>query len=265
MNSLLDYQYVFDLVSEIGKKLKPHFGKIKGIGYKNGNAADIVTRLDIETEKFLAHSLKKHYPSIGFKGEESGFYTKSDIFWLVDPIDGSGYFIRGIPGCTIMLALIDSKEIIFSIIYDFTNNNLYYALKDQGAFCNNKKIHVSNLSPKEGYIYLECNINKYTLPKFELLKQLTMILSSGYPPGFEYAMVASGKIEGRINFEPLGCDFDYAPGALLVKEAGGIVTNIGSDKFDYTNLNSLAVNEKFYKVLTKGNDAIFPVTNKTLA
>lgn len=259
MNSLLEYKHVFNLVSEIGKKLKPHFGKIKGIGYKNGNAADVVTRLDIEIEKFLAQSLKKHYPTIGFKGEELGFCTKSDMFWLVDPIDGSGYFIRGIPGCTTMLALIDSKEIIFSIIYDFINNNLYHAQQDRGAFCNNKKIHVSNLSPEEGYIYLECNINKYTLPKFELLKQITMVLSSGYPPGFEYAMVASGKIEGRINFEPLGCDFDYAAGSLLVKEAGGVVANIGSNKFDYTNLNSLAVNEKYYRVLTQGKNPIFPL------
>lgn len=259
MNNLINYSYVLNLIIEAGKNLKPSFGKIKGQGYKEGNAGDIVTSLDIETEEFLASSLKKHYPSIGFKGEESGFRKKSDMFWLVDSLDGTGYFVRGIPGCTTMIALIDSKEVILSVIYDFINNNLYYAQKDQGAYCNNQKIHVSNLSPKEGYLYLECDINKNTLPKFESLKQLSMILSSGYPPGFEYVMVASGKIEGRINFEPLGCDFDYAQGTFLVKEAGGIVTNIGSNKFDYTNLNSIAVNEKFYKALTEGDNPIFPI------
>lgn len=260
MSYLLNYNHVLDLIIEVGKNLKPWFGKIKGQGYKESNAADIVTSLDIETEEFLAGSLKKHYPLIGFKGEESGFKEKEDMFWLVDPIDGTGYFVRGIPGCTTMLALIDSKEVIFSVIYDFINNNLYYAQKDQGAYCNNKKIHVSNLSPKEGYLYLECDINKNTLPKFESLRKLSMVLSSGYPPGFEYAMVASGKIEGRINFEPLGCDFDYAPGTFLVKEAGGIVTNIGSDKFDYTNLNSIAANGKLYRALTEGKNSIFPLS-----
>lgn len=264
MNDLINYSYVLNLIIKAGKNLKPHFGKIKGQGYKKeGNAGDIVTSLDIETEESLAGALRKHYPLIGFKGEESGFKEKGDMFWLVDPIDGTGYFIRGIPGCTIMLALIDSKQVIFSAIYDFINNNLYHAQKDQGAYCNNKKIHVSNLSPKEGYLYLECNIDKTTLPKFESLKQLLMVLSSGYPPGFEYAMVASGKIEGRINFKPLGCDFDYASGTFLVKEAGGIVTNIGSDKFDYTNLNSIAVNKKVYKALTEGKNPIFPVNKNS--
>lgn len=259
MNNLIDYKFVLNLVVEAGKKLKPHFGKIRARGYKEGNAADVVTNLDIETEEFLANSLKKHYPSIGFKGEESGFKEKADLFWLVDPIDGTGYFVRGIPGCTIMLALVDSRQVIFSIIYDFINDNLYYAQKDKGAYCNNKKIHVSNLSLKEGYLYLECNINKNTLSKLEYLKKLSMILFSGYPPGFEYAMVASGKIEGRINYEPLGCDFDYAAGTFLVEEAGGIVANIGSSTFDYTNLNSIAANEKVYKELTEGKNAIFPV------
>lgn len=258
MNNFQNYNHVLELITKVGKNLKPHFGKIKGNGYKGGNAADIVTSLDIETEEFLASSLKKHYPTVGFKGEESGLKEKADMFWLVDPIDGTGYFVRGIPGCTTMLALVDSQEVIFSVIYDFINDNLYYAQKDKGAYCNNKKIHVSNLSPKEGYLYLECDINRNTLSKFESLKKLSMILSSGYPPGFEYAMVASGKIEGRINFESLGCDFDYAPGTFLVKEAGGIVTNIGRDKFDYTNLNSIAVNKKFYKALTKGKNPIFP-------
>lgn len=258
MNDVLNYNNVLELIIKAGKKLKPHFGKIKGDGYKGGNAADIVTSLDIETEAFLANSLKKRYPSIGFKGEEFGSRKKADRFWLVDPIDGTGYFVRGIPGCTIMIALIDSTEIIFSVIYDFINDNLYYAQKDQGAYCNNKKIHVSNLSPEEGYLYLECSINKSTLAKFESLRKLAMILSSGYPPGFEYAMVASGKIEGRINFEPLGCDFDYAAGIFLVKEAGGIISNIGSDKFDFTNLNSIAANAKVYKALTEGENPIFP-------
>lgn len=262
MNNFPDYNHVLELIIEAGKNLRPYFGKIKGDGYKEGNAGDIVTSLDIETEEFLANSFKKYYPSIGFRGEEFGLKEKADMFWLVDPIDGTGYFVRGIPGCTIMVALIDSKEVIFSVVYDFINDNLYYAQQGQGAYCNDKKIHVSNLSPKEGYLYLECDINRNTVSKFESLKQLSMILSSGYPPGFEYAMVASGKIEGRINFEPLGCDFDYASGTFLVKEAGGIVTNIGSSKFDYTDLNSIAANEKVYKTLTEGENAIFPLANK---
>lgn len=260
MNKVIDFNCVLDLIVKAGNNLKPYFGKIKINRFKNGDPGDVVTRLDTETEEFLADSLKKYYPSIGFRGEEAGMRKEAEIFWLADPIDGTGYFVRGIPGCTIMIALVDLNEIIFSVIYDFINDNLYYAFKNEGAYCNNKKIYVSNLSAKEGYLYLECDINRNTVSKFESLKKLSLILSSGYPPGFEYAMVASGRIEGRINFHPLGYDFDYAAGLFLVKEAGGKVANIGSEKFDYTNLNSIAANEKVYKALTEGDNAVFPVT-----
>ncbi|MBI2329990.1 hypothetical protein HYU94_01225 [Candidatus Daviesbacteria bacterium] len=258
MNNILNFNPVLELIIKAGRKLKPAFGKIKGERYKGGDAGNIVTKLDIETEEFLASSLKELYPSIGFKGEESGLRKKADMFWLVDPIDGTGYFVRGIPGCTNMIALIDGKEVIFSAIYDFINGNLYHAQKKQGAYCNNKKMHVSDLSLEEGFLYFECDINKKTLAEFESLKKYSMVLSSGYPPGFEYAMVASGKIEGRINLDPMGSDYDYASGVFLVKEAGGQVANIGSNEFDYMNLNSIAANKKVYKALTKGENPIFP-------
>lgn len=257
MNGHINYNQVLEVLVEAGKNLKSHYGNIKSNNYKGGNAGNIVTKLDIETEEFLADRLKKYYPSIGFKGEEFGLREVADSFWLVDPIDGTGYFVRGIPGCTNMIALIDSGEVIFSAIYDFVNDNLYHAQKNRGAFCNNTKIHVSNRTIKEAYLYLECDFEKDNFSKYIQLSKLCMILSSGYPPGFEYAMVASGKIEGRINFNPSGCDYDFAPGTFLVKEAGGIVTNIGSDKFDYTNLNSISTNKEVYEALTKGDNAIF--------
>ncbi len=215
-----------------------------------------VTKLDIEMEEFLATSLKKIYPSIGFKGEEFGLRESSDSFWLVDPIDGTGYFVRGIPGCTCMVALVDSGEVIFSAIYDFINDKLYHASKNEGAFCNNTKIHVSNRTLKEAYLYLECDFEKDNSAKYFQLKKLCMVLTSGYPPGFEYAMVASGKIEGRINFNSFGYDYDFAPGTFLVKEAGGVVTNFGSDKFDYTNLNSISTNKEVYEALVKERSGI---------
>ena len=77
--------------------------------------------------------------------------------------------------------------------------------------------------------------------------------------GHEFAMVASGKLEGRIMYDPYGFDYDFAPGSLLVSEAGGVVTNIGSDKYDYRNLNSIAANPKLHQALTEGEGALFPL------
>lgn len=76
--------------------------------------------------------------------------------------------------------------------------------------------------------------------------------------GTEFAMVAMGKLEGRVCFDPYGKDYDFAPGSLLVSEADGIVANIGSSDYDYTNLNFIAANPVVYKELTEGPEALFP-------
>ena len=77
--------------------------------------------------------------------------------------------------------------------------------------------------------------------------------------GYEYILVAVGKLEGRVCFNPYGEDYDYAPGSLLVSEAGGKVTNIGSTKYDFNNLNFIAANKPLYKEWTEGKDALFPI------
>lgn len=69
--------------------------------------------------------------------------------------------------------------------------------------------------------------------------------------GFEFTMIAQGKIDGRIQIDPFDSYYDYAAGALLVLEAGGVVTNFGSDKYDFKNLNFVATNSIIYRELIK--------------
>ena len=85
---------------------------------------------------------------------------------------------------------------------------------------------------------------------------LIEIVTSGY----EFALVASGKIEGRICSDPYAFDYDIAPGTLLIEEAGGIVTNIGKNTFDYRNRDLIAANRPVYEALTEGPEAFFPIS-----
>ena len=75
--------------------------------------------------------------------------------------------------------------------------------------------------------------------------------------GFEFILVASGRLDARIAQDPYGYDWDYAPGSLLVEEAGGIVRNHGSNKYDYTNHDYIATNPVIYTALTEGENSIF--------
>lgn len=228
-------------------------------GQKSDSCTDVVTQADTDIEKFLKSEFAKLDSAIDFVGEEfSGDRTKNK-FWLVDPIDGTGHFVRGTPFCTTMVALIENGEVIFSAIYDFVNDVMYHAVKGNGAFKNGEKIHVSERNIESSYVCLEMNLNKKENVDIHLKLKDKCVLLATINTGFEFAMVASGKFDGRISFDPWGNDYDFAPGAFLVSEAGGIVKNIGSDKYDYKNLNFIAANPSIYKALTEGKDATFPI------
>jgi len=244
---------------EAGETLKKQFGNIKVERVKDENAAGVVTKLDTQTEEFLFEQLTKHDSSIGFKGEEFGLQKTAERFWLVDPIDGTGFFIRGIPLCTTMLALIDHGEVVGSVLYDFVRDDVYHAEKGKGAFCNNKSIHVSNRNLSEAYINMESRLDTKEDQKKYLEMRSEMVLIGSAIAGFEFIYVATGKMDARINLHPYGKDYDFAPGSLLISEAGGIVTNIGKKTYDYTNTNLIAANPTIYKELTSGPKAFFKI------
>lgn len=248
-----------EVVCEAGRRLVPHFGNVTARGHKSDSPASVVTQLDIDTEHFIEDGLKKYFPDIGFHGEENGDKRGEERFWLVDPIDGTGHFVRGIPFSTTMLALIEGGHPIAAVIYNFVTDEMFTAEKGKGAFLNERPIHVSTRTLKESYLSIEVNVHEQkNLEKFLMLRSSGCFVHTT-SAGFEYALVASGKIEGRITLYGYGSDWDYAPGALLVSEAGGVVTNVGSPSYRYTDHTHLAVNKEVYRELTESKDAIFPI------
>lgn len=250
---------VLPILRETREVLLSGFGVAQPVNQKTDSAADVVTEIDTTVETLISNKLQSIYPDIPFVGEEFGGDRTADKFWLMDPIDGTGYYIRGIPFCTTMLALIDNKQVIFSAIYDFVNDDLYWAQKGEGAFKNQDKLSVSNRTLKKSYLTWETKINKVENREIwdKLLQktQFTKIMAAGW----DFIMIASGKLDGRVTFDPHGQDYDFASGSLLVSEAGGVVANIGSKNYDYTNTSFIASNPIIYKELTGGNDALFPI------
>lgn len=254
-----------DAAIAAGQKLVNHWGKV---GHKLKDRQDeVVTDLDRQTELFLFERLEKFDGSIGFRGEELGTKKAGNPTWLVDPIDGTVHFIRGLPFCTTMIALIDSGQVVVSVIHDFVANNTYWAIRGQGAFCNDQPIKVSQNSTADNHIIMiEADLADPLAKALRIDPRLNGYKSSRKnlilrtaDSGWEFAMVACGKVDARLVFRGFGFDYDYAPGSLLVAEAGGIVTNIGSDSYDYTNLNLLAANPVIHREMTSGPEALFPV------
>ncbi len=139
-----------------GVELRQSYGKI---AHKTkSHAADIVTELDGRTEEFLAQQFARFDSSIGSRGEEFGTKVAGDTTWLVDPIDGTAHFVRGLPFCTSMVALIEDGQVVLALIHDFTRGDMYWAIRGEGAYRNDEKLQVSRRPLSNSLISFESNV-----------------------------------------------------------------------------------------------------------
>jgi myo-inositol-1(or 4)-monophosphatase len=255
---------VWAALEEAGDKLRASHGKIDHLIKESEeleqNSQAVVTALDRDTEKFLYDKLRAYDASIGFRGEEFGIVSEGARTWLVDPIDGTAHFIRGLPFCTSMVALLEDNRVIMSLIYHFVSGDMYWAIKGEGAYCNQQRLRVSSRGLGESILSFESKLHKND--NLELYAKITRQanLFKSINCGFEFSMVASGRLDGRIAKDPYGMDWDFAPGSLLVSEAGGVAVNIGTEQYDYRNHDYLIVNPALYEDLVRGPDALFPLT-----
>jgi len=252
---------VLPIIRGTREMLLPHYGRVAEVSRKGKGAVNAVTHLDLQIETYLRESLARAYPHISFAGEEYGGSRDEDLFWLCDPIDGTGHFIHGLPFCTVMLALIEKQKVVFSVVYDFVNDTAYHATSGEGAWANDEQLHVSTRNLADAYLIFESDITKpENKALYDTLFQKTGLLMM-MTAGWTFAMIASGKLDGRVTVGGWGFDFDFAPGSLLVEEAGGVVANVGKTTYDYRGRDFLAVNRQVYKDLTEGPDPIFPVAD----
>ena len=181
---------------------------------------DIKLIIDQDTEKLIRSSLQK--TDISILGEEYGGEISDGRYWVIDPIDGTANYFRGLSECCVSIALMEGNEALIGVIYNFNNDQMYTAIKDHGAFLNNTKISVSNIALKSKATIttgfpasetIESSMN--FLENLKDWKKVRMFGSAA----LSCAYVASGK-----------CDYysekgvylwDIAAGICLVKEAGG--------------------------------------------
>lgn len=239
---------VVPILQEAGAELQKEFGSIESEN-KSDHPADLVTELDRKTETFIAEKLAAVFPDIDFFEEEHGGNRDAERFWLLDPIDGTAHFVRGIPYCTTMLVLIENGEPIFSAICHIASGDIYLAEKGKGATKNGEKISVSERNMQQSYVAHEVDTRHQANADFFAELRNDVVLTNTISAGHEFCLVAEGKLEARVTVDGFGDIYDFPQGALLVKEAGGIVKNLGSEGYDYTNFTFVAANPKFYEEL----------------
>lgn len=198
-----------------------------------------VTKFDTELEQKLRDALSNFDPSIGFEGEELGKSGNEETFWLIDPIDGTESFVRGLPFVRNVVTLIHGNEPVFALVYRPVTDELIVASKGNGAFNNGVPIHVSNRDMKRAWVDLSAPLTSDGA--VSIVRAIRPHIN-GFRTIGEFTYVAQGQVDGQLIYESGGGPWDYAPRALLVQEAGGRVSNIGTNTYDFRNNNVLLAN-----------------------
>ncbi|OGC09004.1 hypothetical protein A3J90_03075 [candidate division WOR-1 bacterium RIFOXYC2_FULL_37_10] len=235
---------------DAGRMLLNNFEKkIKVSTKKDGS---LVTQFDIKAEKIIINSIKKYFPDDNILSEECGHdLLTSEFTWIIDPIDGTHNYIRGITSFGTSIAVKYKEEIIIGVIYMPVEKELYTAKKGKGAFKNGKKIRVSDKPLEESTMIYDSTIK---LNQNEMLKGLNKLADKVFNIRMfgstvrSLTYVAEGKAEMEIEFNDK--IWDFAAGALLVKEAGGVFTDfIGKEEPWQKEQAYIASNKTTYKHL----------------
>jgi fructose-1,6-bisphosphatase/inositol monophosphatase family enzyme len=257
----MDLAKIVEIVRETRGLTFPNFGTA-AFRQKGDHDNDFVTDLDVAVEERLRERLGGAFPGVPFVGEETGGDRSAPTRWLCDPIDGTGHFVRGTPFCTTMLALVDDNVPVMSVIYDFVHDVVWSAEAGKGAFRNGEATRVSDRPLRRAYVSWETHLDKEENLRRHLALASRCTFIKTLNAGYEFGLVAEGRLDGRLCFDPYGKDYDFAAGALIVREAGGVVANVGRRDYDVTNLNFLAANPVVFAELTEGSDALFPIAGE---
>ena len=228
----IDFKLIDKLIDLIEKAYNES-KEIKNKNIKNKELNDIVTDIDIFMENKIVTAIKDWFPKHSIYAEESGeMNNPSEYEWLIDPIDGTINFASDIPLFATSVALRKNGDTILGIIFDYSQDDVYYCIKGQGAFCNGKTIHTSDCDKLNNSIISFCLTSHYNDKHIKdvlnieeklasKVRGLRLIVSAA----IELAWCASGKIDGCLNVKP-SIGLSSAAGKLLVQEAGGKVTNL---------------------------------------
>lgn len=198
---------------------------------------DFVSEVDQMAEETIISTLKEAYPQHGILAEESGASAAdSEYCWIIDPLDGTTNFLHGFPHYCVSIALTVKGVLSQGVIYDPTRNDLFTASRGGGAFLNDRRIRVSKVTTLSaaligtGFPYKEFSDFDRYLATFKAITQKAAGVRRPGAAALDLAYVACGRYDGF--WESGLSPWDMAAGALLIKEAGGIVSDFtGSDQF----------------------------------
>jgi len=261
------HQLAKQLAVQAGKKLLKDFKNFKRTETVFKRNHEVVTKYDKQAEKIILDGIKKHYPNDAILSEEAGANNKkSEYLWAVDPLDGTHNFVMNVPTFSVSIGLFHLPEmkeenayIKEATIYWPNMNNFYTAGSGKGAFENGKRIKVSKVNNIQdtqlAYCYGKLRAHRIKAVRYYLvLKQRRISARQIGSAAIELSLVASGFLDSIII--PGANLWDVAAGVLIVREAGGQVTDAEGKEWNIDSKDMAASNGLIHnKVLKIFNNA----------
>ncbi len=242
-------------VRKATRGLNRDFGEVENLQVSQKGPADFVTRADKKVEKILHEELSHARPKFGFHMEEGGDIIGEDATsrWIIDPIDGTTNFIHGIPHFAASVALEQRGEIIAGVIYNPITNELYTGEKGRGAYLDDRRLRVS--ARKDIYdAVIACGLphrarsdhEKFNRELIALQTKVTGLRRFG-AASLDMAFVAAGRYDGY--WERDLSAWDIAAGIIIIREAGGLVSDLDGKGEAIKTGNVLAGNREIHDSL----------------
>ncbi len=228
-----------------GALLRDNVNGVREISFKG--EINLVTEMDRRSERTVVAILRSSYPDHGILAEEeTAIDANSPYRWIIDPLDGTTNYAHGYPNFAVSIALERSGEVILGVVYDPSRDELFLAEKGRGAFLNGKKIAVSRADTllksllSTGFPYDRKTSEKNNLNYFRALLMASQEVRRDGSAALDLCSVAAGRFDGfwELKLKP----WDVAAGSLIVREAGGMVTDLAGGPFDMHAEEILASN-----------------------
>ena len=242
---------------DVAKSVAKEMGKIQLKNFRKNlkvirkSTKDFVSNVDLECQNLSYELLRKDFQyEILSEEKKTQDEIGTELFWIIDPVDGTHNYISGLPNFGVSIALATKKEFLLGVIYLPYFDEMYHAVKNQGAFMNDEKIQVSKNNDLEKSMITFDNQFYLNKKSFDVYKKIvdscftTRILGSAV---YDFCLIASGKVDARVwNNTKV---FDFAAGLTIVNEAGGKLTDFNGNEITLDTHDILASNSFVHQEL----------------
>jgi myo-inositol-1(or 4)-monophosphatase len=249
---------MFAAAKKAARVLVRDFGEVEQLQVSKKGPSDFVTAADLRAERILTEELTRARPTYGVLAEERGATNGADANarrWLIDPLDGTTNFLHGIPHFAISLALAEGDEVVAGVVYDPIRDEMFWAERGAGAYVNDRRLRVS-ARDKLADAVIATGIPHHGRDHHDsFLKELPAVMAACAgvrrfgAAALDLAYVAAGRYDAfwERGLKP----WDIAAGLILVREAGGFVTDFAGSRNPLASGDVVAANDPLHRPLLR--------------